>query len=188
MKFQDDDTDEDGFSDIAEDFGVDLNRKANLIELTAKNGADMGTSDVEDTGEQEDENDGFSDDDDDINIVEKDDKKEIDQGGESAETTSKANPVHVEKQSQKDSNSNNVDEDFDGLELGDVQDLQNRMALVRSSRENNDDSNYLSDGPDNPFANEELLFDEDDYVQDAERDAMEKRLEKVWFYLIESKI
>ena len=31
----------------------------------------------------------------------------------------------------------------------------------------------------NAFENEELLFDEDDYIGDEERDEMEKRVEKV---------
>ena len=179
LKFQDDDGDEDGFSDIGEDFGENLDKQVKRIELAKDEGVeDLGAFDAEDDDEEEDDDDnedgGFSDDGDDTKV------KEPSSNRKRGISTIKVKPI-PSKSATSDINNNNNDDDNDvaGLEFDDVQDFQNRLALVRSNRVN--DNGSEGDDLDNadPFANEELMFDEDDYVQDAERDATEKRLEKV---------
>ena len=69
------------------------------------------------------------------------------------------------------------EDDLDDLEFDDVQDFHSRLALVQNKRlKKNDEDEFSSE---NAFENEELLFDEDDYIGDEERDEMEKRVEKV---------
>jgi hypothetical protein len=119
---------------------------------------DLGAFDAEDDDEEDDDDDnedgGFSDDGDDTKV------KEPSSNRKRGISTIKVKPI-PSKSATSDINNNNNDDDNDvaGLEFDDVQDFQNRLALVRSNRVN--DNGSEGDDLDNadPFANEELMFE-----------------------------